>query len=52
MPLESLLIRMKEAGYSGNFTLDIDPHSLAVGDDSTVVSQIKKAGVFLEKYFG
>lgn len=25
MPLESLLIRMKEAGYEGPFSLDIDP---------------------------
>lgn len=51
MPLESLLIRMREAGYTGHFALDIDPRSLEAGDDEAVTKNLEKAKAFLEKYF-
>ena len=51
MPLESLLIRMKEAGYSGLFSLDVTPDALSAGDDETIVKRLQGAERFLEKYF-
>ena len=51
MPLESLLIRMKEAGYTGDFTLDIDPKNLSIGDDTTVIKRLQFAREYLERYF-
>ena len=51
MPLESLLIRMKEAGYSGLFSLDVSPDALSAGDDETIVKRLQGAERFLEKYF-
>ena len=51
MPLESLLIRMKEAGYDGHFSLDIEPESLSAGIDDDVEDRIREAYHFLLKYF-
>jgi sugar phosphate isomerase/epimerase len=51
MPLESLLIRMKEAGYTGPFSLDIDPKSLSIGSATHVIERIQKAQMYLERYF-
>lgn len=39
MPLETLLIRLKDGGYKRNFTLKIDPKSLGVGDNEAVLSR-------------
>jgi sugar phosphate isomerase/epimerase len=51
MPLESLLIRMKEAGYTGPFSLDIDPRSLSIGHDASVIKRIQDSRSYLERYF-
>lgn len=51
MPLESFLIRLKEAGYTGYFALDIDASELGIGDDTSVIERIKKARNYLEHYF-
>lgn len=51
MPLESLLIRMKEAGYTGLFSLDINPKMLLAGDDEKVRKKLEEAKEFLYKYF-
>lgn len=50
MPLESLLIRMKEAWYTWVFALDVDPRTLDAGDDELVIKNLEKAKAFLEKY--
>lgn len=51
MPLESLLIRMKEAGYAGPFSLTVDPTTLEAGDDVRVIERLGEARKFLEKYY-
>lgn len=51
MPLESLLIRMKESGYRGNFSLDVNPKMLSAGDDEKVTKKLEEAKKFLQKYF-
>jgi sugar phosphate isomerase/epimerase len=51
MPLESLLIRMKEAGYEGSFSLLVDPEELAAWDDKKVLTRLEEARIFLHKYF-
>ena len=51
MPLESLLIRMGEAGYDGYFTLDIDPESLSIGNEKIVIERIMEAESYLGRYF-
>lgn len=51
MPLESLLIRMKEAGYEGPFSLDIDPKYLSIGEDKKVIERIIQSKNYLERYF-
>jgi sugar phosphate isomerase/epimerase len=51
MPLESLLIRMGEAGYDGYFTLDIDPESLSIGNEKVVIERIMEAEEYLQRYF-
>ena len=52
MPLESLLIKLREIGYSGHFALTIDPRSLLAGaPESTVIACMVRSRVFLSKYF-
>jgi sugar phosphate isomerase/epimerase len=51
MPLESFLIRLKEAGYPGDFTLDVSPEVLSIGDDEEVVKRIRSAEEYLRRYF-
>jgi hypothetical protein len=52
MPLESLLIKMKEIGYAGHFSLSVSPESLSAGKDEAVVQEhLEKAKKFLAKYF-
>jgi sugar phosphate isomerase/epimerase len=51
MPLESLLIKLKELQYSGYFTLDIHPRYLNAGDDDLVIKRLEQSKNFLNKYF-
>lgn len=51
MPLETLLIRLKEGGYKRNFTLKVDPKALGVGDDEAVLKRMKDAKKFWEKHY-
>ncbi len=51
MPLESFLIRLRDVGYPGEFTLDISPESISAGNDNEVVARIKKAQDYLSRYF-
>lgn len=52
MPLESLLIKLNEVGYTGHFSLAVKSDELWAGkDDATVVANIKQCRRFLSKYF-
>lgn len=51
MPLESLLIKLKDIDYKGNFTLQVDPKYLGAGDDELVLKNLERAKAYLEKYF-
>lgn len=52
MPLESLLIKLKEVGYTGHFSLAVKSEALSAGkDDATVIANIKQGRRFLAKYF-
>lgn len=51
MPLESLLIRLKENAYKGLFTLKISPKELGVGKDELVLKRLEESKVFFEKHF-
>jgi sugar phosphate isomerase/epimerase len=51
MPLETLLIRLKEGGYKRHFTLKVDPKALGVGDDKAVLKRMADSKKFLEKYY-
>ena len=51
MPLESLLIKLTDVEYAGNFTLDVYPKYLEAGNDKRVVERLIEARKFLEKYY-
>lgn len=52
MPLESLLIKLRDIGYSGHFTLAVDPRSLFAGTlDTSVIARMVESREFLLKYF-
>ncbi len=52
MPLESLLIKMQETGYTGHFALSIDPESLSAGSsDREILEKMNQSRAFLAKYF-
>jgi sugar phosphate isomerase/epimerase len=52
MPLESLLIKMQDIGYTGHFTLTISPEALMAGEvEEVVVKRMNQARTFLAKYF-
>ena len=52
MPLESLLIKLQDIGYSGHFALTVDPRSLLAGSpDATVITCMLRSREFLSKYF-
>lgn len=51
MPLETLLIRLREGGYKRNFTLKVDPKALGVGNDDTVLKRMADAKKFWEKHY-
>ncbi len=52
MPIESLLIKLAEVGYTGYFSLCVAPEALSAGeDDEQVVKKMASARTFLGKYF-
>mgnify|MGYP003419441475 FL=1 len=52
MPLESLLIKLRDIGYTGHFSLTVDPESLNVGEDEgEIMARMNKSRSFLMKYF-
>jgi len=52
MPLESLLIKLRDIGYSGMFSLHVNPESLEAGQDDKVIARLEEAKRYLRKYFG
>lgn len=51
MPLESLLIKLKDVKFSGMFSLQVDPKALGAGDDDLVLKNLERAKAYLYKYF-
>ncbi len=51
MPLESLLIKLKDIKFSGIFSLQIDPNELGAGNDDVVIANLELAKQYLYKYF-
>lgn len=51
MPLESLLIKLRENGYQGIFSLKVLPKELSAGDDTQVQKRLAEAKAYFEKYF-
>lgn len=51
MPLESLLIKLRENGYKGAFTLRVSPRELGAGDDLVVLNKLAEAKKWYERYF-
>ncbi len=51
MPLESLLIKLKELGYEWLFSLRISPKELEAGDDEQVVERLREGYDYFKKYF-
>jgi sugar phosphate isomerase/epimerase len=51
MPLETLLIRLKEGGYRRTFTLKVEPKSLGAGNDKTVFKRMAEAKQFWTKHY-
>lgn len=50
-PLESLLIKLRDAGYKGLFTLKVSPKELGSGDDRAVLKKLAQAKAYFEKHF-
>lgn len=51
MPLESLLIKLANGGYKGNFTLKVSPKELDVGDDISVLKKLSETKEYFLKHF-
>ena len=51
MPLESLLIKLREAGYKNYFTLKIAPKELGAGDDEDVMKNLESAKKYYRRHF-
>jgi len=51
MPLESLLIKLKENLYKWFFTLKIAPKELWVGKDELVLKRLEESRQFFERYY-
>ncbi len=51
MPLESLLIKLSEWGYKGDFTLKISPKELGAWDDALVLKRLEEAKKYFLKHF-
>ena len=50
-PLESLLIKLRDAGYKGNFTLKVSPKELGAGNDETVMKKLEQAKAYFTKHY-
>jgi sugar phosphate isomerase/epimerase len=51
VPLESLLIKLKENKYPGLFTLQVNPKELGAGKDEVVLEKLEEARKYFQKYF-
>jgi len=51
MPLESLLIKLRENGYPGYFTIQVNPKELGVGKDEIVLEKLLEIKKYFAKYF-
>lgn len=51
MPLESLLIKLKENLYKWFFTLKVAPKELWVGKDELVLKKLEESRQFFERYY-
>lgn len=52
MPLESLLIKMRDIWYTGHFSLMVDPKSLSAwSPDTIILDRMRESREFLSKYF-
>ena len=51
MPLESLLIKLADGGYKGDFILKVLPKELGAGDDATVLKKLTEAKEYFQKHF-
>ncbi|MBP8016690.1 sugar phosphate isomerase/epimerase [Candidatus Gracilibacteria bacterium] len=49
MPLESLFVKLKKAGYKGIFTLKINPKEVGVGNEELVLKRLKEARDFIKE---
>lgn len=52
MPLESLLIKLRDTDYTGHFALTVEPESLSAGsNEQEIVHKMVRAQSFLMRYF-
>lgn len=51
MPLESLLIKLSDGGYKGDFTLKVAPKELGAWDDEVVLKKLGEAKEYFLKHF-
>ncbi|MFA6090625.1 MAG: hypothetical protein WC774_02515 [Candidatus Gracilibacteria bacterium] len=51
MPLESLLIKLGNGGYKGDFTLKVSPKELEAGNDANVLKRLEEAKGYFLKHF-
>ncbi len=52
MPIESLLIKLADIGYTGHFSLTVEPKSLHAGEtDSVIIARMEQSRAFVLKYF-
>ena len=51
MPLESLLIKLSDGGYKGDFTLKVAPKELGAGDDASVLKKLGETKEYFLKHF-
>lgn len=51
MPLESLLIKLADGGYKGDFTLKVTPKELGAGEDANVLKNLAEAKEYFLKHF-
>jgi sugar phosphate isomerase/epimerase len=50
-PLESLLIKLRDSGYKGDFTLKVAPKELSAGDDAAVLKKLAHSKTYFEKHY-
>lgn len=51
MPLESLLIKLRDGGYKNYFTLKVAPKELGAGDDQSVLKNLEETKKYFRKHF-